>query len=145
MFQGKTSKIGPFNFVSPFTCNSSSSVPTVQGNFYRVLAFPVSHPMFLPLLVGVMGLKAGVMSRWHRAVVQEQHVMLGICSGTGSFPSSPVNLHCGVLRDELGGNNRFPSLGCAADEAGAAALALVCLMNDWCQEQHLLWGYKADD
>lgn len=31
-----------------------------------------------------------------------------------------------------------------ADGAGAAALAFVCLMNDWCQEQHLLWGYKAD-
>lgn len=31
-----------------------------------------------------------------------------------------------------------------ADRAGATALALVCLTSDWCQEQHLLWGYKAD-
>lgn len=71
---------------------SSSSAPIVQGNFYCILAFPVSPSMFLPLLVGVMGLKASVMSRWHSAAAI-CHVgdPLGHCM-EGQMVPSPIPL-----------------------------------------------------
>lgn len=56
--------------------------PCSSGELSLRTCISVSHPTFLALPVTVMGLKAGVMSRWHRAAVQDQPVTLGTRSGT---------------------------------------------------------------
>lgn len=72
-----------------------------------------------------MGLKGGVMSKWHRAAVQEQLATLGATwalPGCWTVPS-PLEICTGGWRGELGGSDRFASV--TADRARAAASTLV--------------------
>lgn len=118
MFQRKTSKVGPFNFGSPFTTNPKdyfllfSSYSSGELLLHTCIS---SVPFYVP--APACG-SNGAEGRCDEQVAQCSSNLS--CWGSawalhgrsdGSFTYSPVNLCCGVLRHELGSNNRFPSLG----------------------------------